>query len=288
MSKIKTVIGLGMIAGGMLYSMAPNNERGRRVRLRPFENTRIAHRGLFDNMSDWPENSIPAFRRAMSYHFGIELDVRLTKDEVPIVFHDENLKRACGVDRYVADCTFYELQKYHLFGTFETIPKFSDVLKEIGGEVPLVIEIKAEYDVVSICKKVMRELYSYPGIYCIESFSPFVLKWFKDHEPNVLRGQLAMDFFDPDENIVKPWPIKFTAKNLMGNLISRPDFISYKWKGAKSFPMLVSRKIFEAKTAAWTIRSQEELEFADEYFDMIIFEGFIPEEMDGIKEDVTF
>ena len=45
-----------------------------------FEKQYIAHRGLFDNESEAPENSIPAFQRAVQQRYGIELDVQLTTD----------------------------------------------------------------------------------------------------------------------------------------------------------------------------------------------------------------
>lgn len=267
---------LAALGCGALYTMAPNSDRSRRIRLRPFEETFIAHRGLHDNFSAAPENSLPAFQRAVTAGYGIELDVRLTRDGIPVVFHDEDLLRVCGTAVAVSDLTYEELQKYHLFSSRETIPLFEDVLKLIDGKVPLIVEIKAEYDVIEICNKVMRKLYCYPGIYCIESFSPFVLKWFKEHEPNVLRGQLSLDFFDPQWQQQKPGLVKFTAKNLMGNVFSRPDFISYDFHCAQNLPLTVSRKAFEAKTAAWTVASEEDLAYAQQYFDMIIFEGFEP------------
>lgn len=275
--KTALIVG-GFVGSGVLYSMAPNRDRSRKRRLKPFENTYIAHRGLFDNNTECPENSMKAFLNAIEHGYGIELDVRLTKDGLPVVFHDDDLYRVCGIRKKVSDMNYSELRSYYLFSSEEKIPLFKDVLSMIDGKVPLIIEIKAEYDVFDICNKVMRMLYCYPGYFCIESFSPFVLKWFKDHEPNVLRGQLSMDFFDESKGIIKPWPVKFTAKNLIGNIFSRPDFVSYEFIGANSIPMLIHRKLYEGKSAAWTIRSQEELEYAKKYFDIIIFDGFIPDE----------
>ena len=52
-----------------------------------------AHRGLHDNKTDAPENSMKAFRKAVDAGYGIELDVQLTKDRIPVVFHDESLNR---------------------------------------------------------------------------------------------------------------------------------------------------------------------------------------------------
>ena len=50
-----------------------------------------AHRGLHSRETQAPENSLAAFRRAVHAGYGIELDVQLTKDDVPVVFHDFTL-----------------------------------------------------------------------------------------------------------------------------------------------------------------------------------------------------
>ena len=278
--KIKHVLAAAvtLLGTGYLYSIAPNKDRSRRKRLLPFEVVKIAHRGLFDNQCEYPENSLASFKRAMDYGFGIELDVRLTKDGVPVVFHDEDLERVCGVKKKIAECTYDEISSYTLFHSKEHIPRLNRVLELVNGKVPLIIEIKAEYDVLEICRKTMYQLYQYPGYYCIESFSPFVLSWFEKHEPNVLRGQLAMDFFKEEAQINKPFVVKFAAKNLMTNFISHPDFISYDLDGTDSIPMILERKFHEAKTAAWGIHCEEDMKIAEEFFDIIIFDGFIPKE----------
>ena len=61
----------------------------------PFCIKHIAHRGMFDNISV-TENSLEAFRRACDSGFGIELDVRLSSDGIPVVIHDDNLERVTG------------------------------------------------------------------------------------------------------------------------------------------------------------------------------------------------
>lgn len=62
----------------------------------PFKEWLYAHRGLHDNATEAPENSMAAFRKAADAGFGIELDIQLTKDKIPVVFHDFTLKRVCG------------------------------------------------------------------------------------------------------------------------------------------------------------------------------------------------
>ena len=57
-----------------------------------FRGALFAHRGFFDTGKGIPENSMPAFRRAVAAGYCIELDVQLSKDGIPVVFHDFTLK----------------------------------------------------------------------------------------------------------------------------------------------------------------------------------------------------
>src|SRR5690606_10174328 len=113
-----------------------------------------AHRGLHNNNNDAPENSIKAFKLAVEHNYGIELDVRLTRDRVPVVFHDNSLNRACGVDKLVSEVNFDELSKYRLFNSTETIPSFEEVLKIIDGKVPLIVELKSTNNIGLLCETI--------------------------------------------------------------------------------------------------------------------------------------
>ena len=93
-----------------------------------------AHRGLHGE-EGIPENSMAAFRKAVDAGYGIELDVQVTKDKIPVVFHDFTLQRVCGQEGKVCDYTYEELQKFHLCRSVETIPLFEDVLKLVDGNV---------------------------------------------------------------------------------------------------------------------------------------------------------
>ena len=59
-----------------------------RQEMRSFYGYCYAHRGLYDNDSKVPENSMTAFCKAVEAGYGIELDVQLSKDNIPVVFHD--------------------------------------------------------------------------------------------------------------------------------------------------------------------------------------------------------
>ena len=81
----------------------------------PFMGRHYAHRGLFNNESSSPENSISAFALAVENNYGIEFDVQLTKDNVPVVFHDYDLTRVCGLDMKISESSYDELKSKSLY-----------------------------------------------------------------------------------------------------------------------------------------------------------------------------
>ena len=103
-----------------------------------------AHRGLHNLNEGVPENSMKAFRLAVEKGYGIELDVQLSADGIPVVFHDNTLARMCGVNRRVRELTLAELKALSLGGTKEQIPTFQEFLEMVDGRVPLIVEIKME------------------------------------------------------------------------------------------------------------------------------------------------
>ena len=234
-----------------------------------------AHRGLHDNETDAPENSMEAFRKAVDAGYGIELDVQLTKDRIPVVFHDESLKRVCGVKGNVRDYTFEELQQFHLCKSKERIPLFSDFLKLVDGKVPLIIEIKIHEDYKTVCSIADELIREYKGVYCIESFNPHAVKWYKEHRPDVIRGQLSSRLAPKGE-----WePFLYRMSHyLLFNCVAKPDFIAYDHLHKGNISRTLCQKLYHALSVAWTIKSQEQLDASRKQFDLFIFEGFIPKE----------
>jgi hypothetical protein len=110
--------------------------------------------------------------------YGVELDVQLTKDKVVVVFHDDDLKRACGVDARVDAYTFEELQAFPLFGTAHRIPTFTDVLGVLDGRIPVIVELKSAGDWKRLCPLTLELLEGCKGDYCVESFHPLLVRWF--------------------------------------------------------------------------------------------------------------
>ena len=246
-----------------------------RVTPRPmteFKGWYYAHRGFHDNKSDAPENSLKAMRLAVKHGYGIELDVQLTKDEKVVVFHDNNLKRVCGVDAKVNSMTYEELLKLRLLDSDEKIPLFSEVLDVIGGKVPLIMEVKMVDAKTRVCELANKELEGYKGLYCMESFHPFAVQWYKKNRPDVIRGQLSANFKkEGQKEGFQEWLVHMLLINVLG----RPDFVAYSHKSANNLSRCLTR-MYGATAVAWTIKTQEELDRNLKKFDLFIFEGFRP------------
>jgi glycerophosphoryl diester phosphodiesterase len=235
-----------------------------------------AHRGLHDNKTDAPENSLEAFRKAVEAGFGIELDVQLSKDRVPVVFHDFTLQRICGAEGKLMDYTYEELQQFTLFGTSEKIPKLEDVLALVDGRVPLIVEYKIPGCHTEICSIADKMLSEYKGLYCIESFNPLGLLWYRKNRKKVMRGQLADNFIKAGEKELSKL-VYFSIQHLLFNFLTKPDFIAYNHNYYRDLSRQLCRYLYKSTSVAWTVRNKEELNARKGDFDIFIFDSFMPE-----------
>lgn len=262
-----------------LLSIMPRlSKQGERSK---FSKVYYAHRGLHDNKGEAPENSMEAFRKAAKCGYGIEMDVRLTKDMVPVVFHDKNLTRMCGRPELVSDLTYAQLKDITLAESTETIPLFEEVLKMVKGRVPLIIEYKVDWMDISICPIVDKMLREYKGLYCIESFNPMVLMWYRRYHNEIFRGQLASGNMELEG---KKGFLSFILQNLLFNGLTKPDFVAYEYKFANNLSRNICRKLFRNTAVAWTIQNQKDMDDAKTKYDMFIFDSFRPKKMQNTKK----
>lgn len=242
-----------------------------------FEGRYYAHRGLHQAKNISPENSLAAFRLAVENGYGIELDVQLSKDGQPVIFHDNNLKRVCGLNSLVADLSYDELRELRLYDSNEKIPHLEEVLDLVAGKVPLIVEFKLETFDTSICDIIAPYLDNYEGIYCVESFHPSAVAWYKKNRPQVIRGQLSANELLVKKNFTNK-VLNFLLKNLMLNFWGKPDFVAYEHDYGSNLSLILARKLFKAPAIAYTVQSQAELEAGLKYFDLFIFDKFIPQQ----------
>ena len=245
---------------------------GRRRNTSPFDRTLYAHRGLHNNEKGIPENSLAAFAATVKAGYGVELDVQFTADKQIVVFHDNNLLRMCGINKRVDEFTYAELKEFRLLNTDQNIPLLSEVLEVLNG-VTLLCEFKTmrAYTDTSLCEATLPLLEGYKGAVCIESFNPFMVRWFRKNAPHYIRGILSKDF----EKGEVAQSLRFPLSSLLTNWLCRPDFIAYQHSDY-SQPFFRLCRLFKPLTIAWTVQSPSEAVQTKKHFDTVIFEGYLP------------
>ena len=266
------LIVLGTAAAGALFwlwAIAPSLPRADFSAFHRFD---YAHRGLHDKDKGVPENSLMAFDLAVRGGFGMEFDLQLTRDGQVVVHHDRSIARTCGVDKNIDEMTYEELSGYRLLGTEERVPRFTEVLELVDGRTPLIVEIKSYARQEELCQKTMALLEGYPGLYCVESFDPRVVRGFKRNHPGIIRGQLMC--YKPQEDM--PGWMAFIGRNLLTNFLTRPHFEAYDFTTRHNASLRAARRVYGMQEVSWTLRSYEDYKAAKEDGCLCIFENFLP------------
>lgn len=268
-----TILLIVLILLAALYPLSLMGRTGHKG-LAALQGHRYAHRGLHG--VSIPENSMAAFQAALDRGYGFELDLHLMKDGKLAVIHDSSLIRTAGADIAIEDLTAEELEKYRLDGTDETIPLFSQVLALCAGKAPMIVELKTakgnHAPLVAATKKILAD---YPGVYCIESFDPYCVHELKKQWPDTIRGQLSENFLRTNPKHL-PRVLQFVMTFLLTSLLTRPDFIAYRYADRKNLSLWLSRKLWKLQGVTWTLESPEDLQKAEEEGYLPIFEGFTP------------
>ena len=246
-----------------------------------FFDSPIAHRGLHDCNGEFgsgrSENSSSAFIAAISSGYGIELDIQLSADGVPLVFHDRTLNRLLKINKKVSELDMNILRSLRLPNQ-EKIPTLDEVLSLVCGKVPILIEMKEQKDLFFRNSGRMEDavallLKQYNGPVGVMSFNPQSIKLFGMKLPNVPRGLVTGEFHQRD------WPHMnenelLNLRNLSAVNTIAASFVSHEYSNLGS-PYLnqipKTTKIF-----SWTIRNVAELKLALERSNNVTFEGFLP------------
>ena len=216
----------------------------------------FAHRGLHG--PGVPENSLASAQGALAIGAGIECDVRMARDGVPMVFHDEALDRLTGRQGCLRDLPSGAAAELPLLGTAETIPALSGLLQLIDGKVPLLVEIKREPGLGLLCRSVAELLSGYDGRIAVMSFDPRVPRWFANNAPRLSRG-LVID------SRLKPWwrPLFLAA--------ARPQFLAVDCRAVEQPWVAVQRA--RMPVYSWTVRSPLDRAKVAKFADAPIWEG---------------
>lgn len=228
----------------------------------------IAHRGYHSKELGIPENSLPAFEKAIQNNYIIELDVHILKDRNIVVFHDDNLNRMTGLNKDIKKLNYDEIKRLKLDNTNYKIPLLKEVLDLVDGKVPIIIELKYDVKTGKLESELIKILEKYRGKYVVKSFNPFSVYWFKKHAPEIIRGQLSESYKNSNKNFIE----KFLLKNLCFNFITKPDFLSYQIEGLPNKAVEKFKK--NHIVLGWTVRNQEQYNKGKDFFDNLICENF--------------
>ncbi|MCX7945101.1 MAG: glycerophosphodiester phosphodiesterase family protein [Deltaproteobacteria bacterium] len=200
----------------------------------------IAHRGV--NKSAL-ENSIPAFRKAIDMGCdGIEMDVRLTRDNKVVVFHDEDLKRIFNIDESVKDISYENLKRV----TDDKIPLLVDVLPIVRNMRFINIELKVDGKFSGVLEELVLKLVGQFDIYervLFSSFNPLSIGLIKRLKKNARTAFLFAKDASYKE-LVSPIAtlLGCEAVNPQFNIINEFMMLHYKEWGLKVYVWTVDKR----------------------------------------------
>lgn len=203
-----------------------------------------AHRG---SSLHYPENTLTSIEKAIEESADyVEIDVRLTKDNKVVLFHDNTLKRVNGSDKSIEHMTLedvkkvdngsYKNRKYD----YENIPTLEEVFKNFKGKIKFNIELKMNnkecYELAKEVSRLIKE-YSMSQYVVVSSFNQLTIEKFKRDNKNIKTGYIISHPMDNIEEL-------------------QCDFISVKYN-------LLSKELVEEihknnkEIYAWTINDEE-------------------------------
>ncbi|WP_375260721.1 glycerophosphodiester phosphodiesterase family protein [Palleronia sp.] len=236
-----------------------------KFRERPF-----AHRGLHDIAAGVVENSVSAFDAAVEADYAIELDVQMSRDGVPVVFHDDTLDRLTARHGQVADLTAEELGTVSLGASADRILTLSAVLDRIGGRVPVLVEIKDQAGRDGLPAAVGRDIAAAAGPIAVMSFNPSYIHALEGLDAPRGLTTCAADDYGPD--------LPPETRDRLGRILGWTPSLSFVSRDHRHLtdPRIAELKAEGAGILCWTIRSQAEADAALRIADQITFEVFQP------------
>lgn len=238
----------------------------------------IAHRALHDVTAGRAENSLKATQAAIDAGYGIEVDVQISADAVPMVFHDYDLGRLTGETGPVAQRTAQALGAIPLLHDGDAIPTLAEVLALVAGRVPLLIELKDQDgqlgpNIGPLGAAVAAVLQGYTGLVAVMSFNPHTVAELKTLLPDVPRG-ITTGAYRPEN-----WPT--ISKQMLDHLRAIPDFgrvgacfVSHRDSDLAA-PRIAALKAQGAHIFCWTVTSPQAEAEARKIADNITFEGYL-------------
>lgn len=239
----------------------------------------IAHRALHDAGAGVIENSLTAINRAVRMGYGIEMDLQLSADGVPMVFHDDTLDRLTNTTGPVHSRTAQSLCDLQLKGSEDHIPTLAQVLEHVDGAVPLLIELKDQSGGLGPTDPALEAatteaLKGYGGDVAVMSFNPYMVAAMAELAPHLPRGLTTCGY------IPSKWPhLSPETCTALRNIVAfdqvGAQFISHDWTDLGS-PRVAELRAQGVPILCWTITQAQDEAQARLIADTVTFEGYLP------------
>jgi glycerophosphoryl diester phosphodiesterase len=237
----------------------------------------IAHRGLHDVATGVIENTPTAFAAAIAGNYGIECDIQISADGEAMVFHDFTLDRLTTAEGRVDSLPASELQKLGFRAGTDGMATLGALFDQVGGRVPLVVEIKSRFDGdTALAPRIAALAGAYAGPLAFKSFDPGKIIALRDAGVQQPLGIVGEESYAHGEYARLSPQEKHALANLLHFDRSRPDFLSWNHKNLPSAGPYLCRIALGLPVMSWTIRSAEAARLVAPHIDQIVFEGFDP------------
>ncbi|OYW56740.1 MAG: glycerophosphodiester phosphodiesterase [Hyphomicrobium sp. 32-62-53] len=238
----------------------------------------IAHRGLYNFGAGIVENTAAAFEAAIEKGFGIECDLRPARGGLPVVFHDETTERLMGTEGRIHDLRLEDLHALRTSVGGHGMLTFEEFLALVDGRVPLLVEIKSEWDPPDIpfLAEIARRALDYRGDIALMSFDPDVMTVMRELATEIPRGVVSGGY--KDEHGETWWRDRISDERAdrLANLLESgpvaPSFYAYHVKSLPTPVTRYAREVAGMPVFAWTVRTHEDRARSHYYADAPIFE----------------
>lgn len=237
----------------------------------------LAHRAFHNRAERRPENSRAAIIAAMAAGYGIEIDLQMSSDGKPMVFHDEKLDRLTQSQGLLRNHSAADLGRILLRDSDEGIPTLAEVLTLVAGRVPLLIEIKDQTDRMAetdgrLEAATAAALVGYGGPVAVMSFNPHCIAHMARLAPDVARG-LTTSAYDPADWAPLPPETCARLRDIPDYDRTLSSFISHEAADLAA-PRVAELQSQGAAILCWTIKSAEAEAKARKIAQNITFERY--------------
>ncbi len=233
----------------------------------------IAHRGLHDMKNGIIENTLGACDAAIAGNYAIECDLQISRDGEAVLFHDDTLDRVTLASGEVSNYSLAELKKVKFRHGPESIPALSEVFDLVDGQVPLVIELKPQWNGDDrLARRTLAALEFYTGLHALMSFDPGAIAAIKTLSPGTVRGFISERGFDPFYDRLSP-ALRRDIRTLACLSRITPHFLSLR-AGELPWAPVAQLRSQGMPVITWTIHSPAEAAIALRHCDQITFENF--------------